>query len=69
MVLLHSMFATLLVTFLYVAPSYAASIIDDGAVGTVWTFENVTWIENLAVRQTGGVLCTSINRAAVYLVK
>lgn len=40
----------------------------DNAVGTVWTFENTTWIENLAVRQNGEVLCTSINRAAVYLV-
>jgi hypothetical protein len=34
----------------------------------VWTFDNETWIENLAVRKSGSVLCTSINRAALYLV-
>lgn len=38
------------------------------AVATIWTFPNETWIENLAVRQNGAVLCTSINRAAIYQV-
>ena len=38
------------------------------AVSVLWTFPNETWIENLAVRQNGAVLCTSINRAAIYQV-
>jgi hypothetical protein len=37
-------------------------------VTTLWTFSNETWIENLAVRADGNVLCTSLNRAAVYQV-
>ena len=40
----------------------------DSAVGTVWTFDNLTWIENLAVRQNGEIICSSLNRAALYLV-
>lgn len=40
----------------------------DNTVGTIWTFPNETWIENLAVRQNGVVLATSINRAAIYAV-
>jgi hypothetical protein len=37
-------------------------------VATLWTFPNETWIENLAVRSNGNVLCTSLNRAAIYQV-
>jgi hypothetical protein len=37
-------------------------------VATLWTFPNETWIENLAVRNNGNVLCTSLNRAAIYQV-
>lgn len=40
----------------------------DRAVGVVWTFDNTTWIENIAVRQDGSILATSINRHALYLV-
>ena len=40
----------------------------DSAVGVLWTFPNVTWIENLAIREGGEVLATSINRAALYSV-
>ncbi|KAI7265938.1 hypothetical protein KC343_g2452 [Hortaea werneckii] len=40
----------------------------DNAVGTIWTFANETWIENLATRQNGMLLCTSLNRFAVYQV-
>lgn len=38
------------------------------AVATLWAFPNETWIENLAVRANGAVLCTSLNRAAIYAV-
>ncbi|MCJ1291737.1 hypothetical protein MMC34_003282 [Xylographa carneopallida] len=41
---------------------------NDSAAGVIWTFENGTWIENLAVRQNGEVLCTSLSKAALYLV-
>ncbi|KAF2228595.1 hypothetical protein EV356DRAFT_433840, partial [Viridothelium virens] len=34
----------------------------------LWTFPNETWIENLAVRHTGEILCTSLNRAALYSI-
>jgi streptogramin lyase len=37
-------------------------------VATLWTFPNETWIENLAVRANGNILCTSLNRAAIYQV-
>ena len=40
----------------------------DSAVSVIWTFPNETWIENIAVRQNGAVLCTSLNRDAVYQV-
>ena len=38
------------------------------AVATLWTFPNETWIENLAVRSNGKLLCTSLSRAAIYEV-
>ncbi|EMC97461.1 hypothetical protein BAUCODRAFT_147540 [Baudoinia panamericana UAMH 10762] len=41
---------------------------NDDAVTTVWTFSNNTWIENLAIRDSGDILCSSLNRAALYLV-
>jgi len=37
-------------------------------VSTIYTFPNLTWIENLAVRQNGQVLCTALNRAALYQI-
>ncbi|KAL9093031.1 MAG: hypothetical protein Q9165_004169 [Trypethelium subeluteriae] len=40
----------------------------DSAVGVLWSFPNETWIENLAVRHSGEILCTSLNRAALYSV-
>ncbi|KAI6914435.1 hypothetical protein KC318_g13065 [Hortaea werneckii] len=40
----------------------------DNAVGSIWTFPNETWIENLATRENGMLLCTSLNRFAVYQV-
>ncbi|TKA37004.1 hypothetical protein B0A54_11368 [Friedmanniomyces endolithicus] len=41
---------------------------NDDAVAVVWQFPNTTWIENLAVRQTGDILCTSLSRDAVFMV-
>ncbi|KAI7369209.1 hypothetical protein KC354_g2091 [Hortaea werneckii] len=40
----------------------------NNAVGSIWTFPNKTWIENLAARENGMLLCTSLNRFAVYQV-
>ena len=40
----------------------------DSAVGLLWTFPNETFIENLAVRQNGEILCSSLDRAALYSV-
>ncbi len=48
--------------------SLALPVANNDAVSVLWTFPNETWIENLAVRQNGAVLCTSINRAAIYQV-
>ena len=61
-------FVRMVIAIFFYALSQALPFPDDSAVGTVWTFENETWIENLAVRENGEVLCTSINRAALYLV-
>lgn len=58
----------LLVIVSFVTFAQTLPIPDGSAVGVVWTFENETWIENLAVRENGEILCTSINRAALYLV-
>ncbi|TKA83152.1 hypothetical protein B0A55_00708 [Friedmanniomyces simplex] len=41
---------------------------NDNAVGVVWQFPNTTWIENLAVRQNGKILCTSLSAAAIFMV-
>ncbi|KAK3650484.1 hypothetical protein LTR56_006189 [Elasticomyces elasticus] len=40
----------------------------DNAIGDIWTFENETWFESLAVRFNGDILCTSLNGAKAYLV-
>jgi hypothetical protein len=40
----------------------------DSAVGVIWTFPNGTWIENLAIRQNGEIVCTSLTTAVLYLV-
>ncbi|KAF2095109.1 hypothetical protein NA57DRAFT_79597 [Rhizodiscina lignyota] len=47
---------------------HALPLPGDSAVGVIWTFPNGTWIENLAVRQNGEVLCTSLTKAALYMV-
>ena len=56
--------------FVCIHPLHASpvAIPHENAVGTVWRFPNETWIENLAVRQNGEILCSSIDRAAIYLV-
>ncbi|KAK3668217.1 hypothetical protein LTR22_000902 [Elasticomyces elasticus] len=41
---------------------------DDDAIGVVWQFPNTTWIENLAVRANGEVLCTSLSADAIFMV-
>ncbi|KAK0266184.1 hypothetical protein LTR48_002754 [Friedmanniomyces endolithicus] len=41
---------------------------DDDAVSVVWQSPNPTWIENLAVRVSGEILCTSLSRDAVFMV-
>ncbi|MCJ1395533.1 hypothetical protein MMC18_008419 [Xylographa bjoerkii] len=61
----------LLLTALLLVLATVAQVLpfsNDSAAGVIWTFENETWIENLAVRQNGEVLCTSLSRAALYLV-
>ncbi|MCJ1400947.1 hypothetical protein MMC11_004158 [Xylographa trunciseda] len=61
----------LLLTCLLSVPASVAQVLpfsNDSAAGVVWTFENGTWIENLAVRQNGEILCTSLSKAALYLV-
>ncbi|KAK4580424.1 hypothetical protein LTR86_000627 [Recurvomyces mirabilis] len=40
----------------------------DDAVSLIYQFPNTTWIENLAVRQNGDILCTSLSAAAIFLV-
>ena len=40
----------------------------DDLVGVIWTFPNKTWIENLAIRQNGAALCTSITASAIFQV-
>lgn len=56
------------VLFTLLVPIKSAPVPGDNAVGVVWTFPNETWIENLAVRQNGEILATSLSRNAVYLV-
>ncbi|MCJ1316732.1 hypothetical protein MMC15_002053 [Xylographa vitiligo] len=61
----------LLLTCLLLRSASGAQVLpfsNDSAAGVIWTFENGTWIENLAVRQNGEVLCTSLSKAALYLV-
>ncbi|KAK5175735.1 uncharacterized protein LTR77_000874 [Saxophila tyrrhenica] len=55
-------------SLLFAALSTALPFSNNDAVATIWTFPNETWVENLAVRQNGAVLCTSISRAAIYQV-
>ncbi|KAI7283741.1 hypothetical protein KC345_g2768 [Hortaea werneckii] len=54
--------------FFTIATGAALLHAGDSAVGSIWTFPNETWIENLATRQNGMLLCTSLNRFAVYQV-
>ncbi|KAK3115421.1 hypothetical protein LTR53_005268 [Teratosphaeriaceae sp. CCFEE 6253] len=58
----------LLALHLFAATSYTLPLPDDAAVGLVWQFPNTTWIENLAVRHTGEILCTSLSAAAIFMV-
>jgi streptogramin lyase len=61
------MFAKLVLTAL-VTFATALPFPDDDAVGLVWQFPKGTWIENLAVRQSGEVLASSLSRSALYQV-
>jgi len=61
-------FVKLLFAVVIVAIAQSLPFPNDSAAGIVWTFDNETWIENLAVRENGEILCTSLNRAALYLV-
>ena len=54
--------------FFTIATDATSLHVGDNAVGTIWTFANETWIENVATRQNGMLLCTSLNRFAVYQV-
>lgn len=54
--------------FFTIATGTALLHAGDNAVGSIWTFPNETWIENLAARENGMLLCTSLNRFAVYQV-
>ncbi|KAI7202793.1 hypothetical protein KC316_g1978 [Hortaea werneckii] len=54
--------------FFTIATGKASLHAGDNAVGSIWTFPNETWIENLAARENGMLLCTSLNRFAVYQV-
>ncbi len=58
----------LLVAVLLAWTTQARPISNDNAVGIIWTFPNETWIENVAVRQNGEILATSLSRDAIYLV-
>lgn len=65
------MIPTIFLVLLTLAAVVAARPLDparSNAVATLWTFPNETWIENLAVRGNGNVLCSSLNRAAIYQV-
>lgn len=54
--------------FFIIATGTALLHAGNNAVGSIWTFPNETWIENLAARENGMLLCTSLNRFAVYQV-
>ncbi|KAK5730754.1 hypothetical protein LTR15_000692 [Elasticomyces elasticus] len=58
----------LLVAVAALAVTHALPLPDDDAVGVVWQFENTTWIENLAVRGNGEILCTSLSAGAIFMV-
>ncbi|KAI7212088.1 hypothetical protein KC333_g7318 [Hortaea werneckii] len=61
-------FAAAIYLFFTIATGTALLHAGDNAVGSIWTFPNETWIENLAARENGMLLCTSLNRFAVYQV-
>ena len=67
---MYAKMVNILVSCLSVFASFviALPVAGSDAVGVVWTFPNETWIENIAVRQNGAVLCTSLSRYAVYQV-
>lgn len=58
----------LLIIFAHVASALPLGSANGNAVTTPWTFPNETWIENLAFRANNAVLCTALNRAAIYQV-
>jgi streptogramin lyase len=63
-----SMLATILTILITARAALALGRAHSNPVATLWTFPNETWIENLAVRANGHVLCTSLNRNAIYKV-
>jgi streptogramin lyase len=63
-----SILATILTLLATSMAALALNPANSNPVATLWTFPNETWIENLAVRANGDILCTSLNRNAVYKV-
>jgi streptogramin lyase len=63
-----SMLATIFTVLVAARVALALGPANSNPIATLWTFPNETWIENLAVRANGDVLCTSLNRNAVYKV-
>lgn len=67
-VTMRSTIATVLTALIATIAALPLYLTKSNPVATLWTFPNETWIENLAVRANGNVLCTSLNRAAIYQV-
>jgi hypothetical protein len=63
-----SILATILTVLAGPMATLARGPANSNPVATLWTFPNETWIENLAIRANGDVLCTSLNRNAIYKV-
>lgn len=67
--MLHSRVLPLLAPLCHLALRVSAlPLPDDRFAGVVWTFDNNTWIENIAVRSNGAILATSIDRHTLYSV-
>lgn len=66
--MMYHTIALLLSLFSAPAATLALGPHNGNAFSTLWTFPNETWIEKLAIRSNGVVLCTSLSRAAIYQV-
>ncbi|KAK3671685.1 hypothetical protein LTR78_008418 [Recurvomyces mirabilis] len=62
---LHPTFLLLLATII---TTHALPTPSETSVNLIYQFPNTTWIENLAVRRNGDILCTSLSAAAIFLV-